>query len=33
MSALGVVIYAGYMIGFSVLALGLLYGLRAAKLI
>lgn len=33
MSALTVVTFAGYLVGFSVLALGLYFGLRAVKLI
>jgi hypothetical protein len=33
MSALTVVTFAAYMLGFSVLALGLFFGLRAVKLI
>jgi hypothetical protein len=33
MSPFAVIAFAGYMISFSILALGLFYGLRAAKLI
>ena len=33
MSAAGVALFIGYMVGFTGLTLGLLYGLRAVKLI